>query len=87
MTIEIEPITVWMQGNKTIKFIEICLFAGYTFSETSGGYVVYKLKDENLNELIQENIVVPSNVVANWGEDDSVISDYILSELGFTAVI
>ena len=63
-----------------VKPINIELFA-----ETCGSY--WQIFDKDNNQLADGNLNIPAEIYLNWGEDDNVIIDYVLSELGLEKVI
>lgn len=61
--------------------IEITVLPFNVPTETSIG-TYYSLFDELDNKLLDGNVTVPYEVVSEWGTDDSVIINYVLTTLG-----
>ena len=82
--IKIAPVQIGLPKKEgvsiNVKPINIELFA-----ETCGSY--WQIFDENNNQLADGNLDIPSEIYLNWGEDDNIIIDYILAELGLEKVI
>jgi len=51
-------------------------------SETSTSF--FNLRDDEGGLIYDDIIPIPSEIHSQWGTDDSVIEDYILSELNLT---
>lgn len=77
--IQIEPIQVGLKKKDATQFnvapINISLFA-----ESCGSY--WQIFDEDGSELDNGNMEIPSDIYLNWGEDDNIIIDYVVRELG-----
>ena len=75
-TIQINPIP-YRQGQGTQIYIRpISIELG---GETCSTY--WQIFDENNKELESGNTEIPSEIYLNWGEDDSIISDYVINKL------
>lgn len=80
-SIQVKPVEFNRLTKDTITQITWSVF-GITRDTTKGcnSYVVaYDKKDKKIADL---NIPIPANVLAKWGNDDTVIDDYILTFLG-----
>lgn len=77
--IEIEPIKIGLKKGDAIsinvKPINIELFAASCSS-------YWQLFDIDNNQVDEGNLVIPSNVYLNWADDDNIIVDYVIKELG-----
>ena len=77
--IQIEPIQVGLKKKDATQFnvnpMNIALFA-----ESCGSY--WQIFDEDGSQLDNGNMEIPSDIYLNWGEDDNIIIDYALKELG-----
>ena len=85
-TIKIKPFQVWTSnGLSNIDCLAISNFFDYNF-DNCGGKIEYKLiitDDENgATEFIKDTLEIPSEIVQQWGEDDSIIFDYVINKLG-----
>ncbi len=81
-TKEIQEITIWsaegqMPANK-LKFIS---FYGYEFND-GAGYIDYQLLNANDEIVYNATLIIPENIVQQWGNDDEVIWNYVLQTLG-----
>lgn len=79
--IQIEPIQVGLKKKDATQFninpINISLFA-----ESCGSY--WQLLDEDGVRVDEGGLEIPSEIYLNWGEDDNIIVDYVIKELGLT---
>lgn len=83
---EIQQIQIWSPlGYKYIKYIDLIDFSGYKFDD-GVGYVTYLLIDTDAIPYYNNMIEVPSNIIQQWGEDDSIIWDYVATTLGLTLI-
>lgn len=55
------------------------------FQDTCGSY--WQLFDKDDIQLAEGNLEIPSEIYLKWGEDDNIIVDYVLKELGLEKVI
>ena len=82
--IQIEPIRVGLKRKDATQFnvnpINIALFA-----DSCGSY--WQIFDADGSQLDNGNMEIPAHVYLIWGEDDNIIVDYVISELGLTRKI
>jgi hypothetical protein len=78
---------------KLAEYIKLTNFTGYNFDDASGEVLceIYTINRPatdlgiplEYHELLkQEHIQLPIDIVSNWGTDDEIIFDYVLSVLG-----
>lgn len=75
-----------LQECNAIKFTN---FSGYDFSGGNGGtveYAVGKKDGDEFTPVSNGSCIIPYSVVANWGSDDSVIFNYVITQKGFVAI-
>lgn len=77
--IEIEPIKIGLKKGDAIS-INVKPINIELFSESCGSY--WQLLDIDGLQVDEGNLLIPSNVYLNWAEDDNVIIDYVIQELG-----
>jgi len=86
----ITPFTALTDGNRVqVNAIKLTNFFGYDFSPNAEGTVEYAIGYFNENEnsftsFQNVSIQIPSHVIANWGNDDSVIVNYIVSAKNYS---
>ena len=91
---KIQPVQVFTTGGvKNATFLCLTNFHGYNF-DNGGGSVFYSLigQEQVINEAEgdlyesvvyhKDTIVLPANVVSQWGQDDLVVFQYVASVLG-----
>jgi hypothetical protein len=82
----IEPIEIWSPGGqRAVNEISIHDFYGYKF-DNGVGNVDYTLKNSNGETYYTGTVEVPANIIQQWGEDDSIIWDYVADTLGLTLI-
>jgi hypothetical protein len=91
----IKPISIWNNG-KTQKASSLMLynFGGYDFATGEECFVSYRLgnivaaEDETMGDrfesLVENSVKLPSDLVAEWGEDDEPIWQFVITELNLT---
>lgn len=87
--ISIQPITALVEGNiSTVDAIVFTNFSGYDFSGSAGtvNYALGKKDADIFISISQGTCNIPSEIVASWGADDSVITDYVINQKGFVKV-
>jgi len=81
--IEIEPIQVGLRKNDAtqicVRPMNIELFA-----ESCGSY--WQLFDKEGLQVDEGNLQIPSEIYLNWADDDNIIIDYVIKELGLTRI-
>jgi hypothetical protein len=89
-TRQIQPITTWTpDGSKTISYLSLCNFSDYHF-DNGGGKVEYKLigmSDGDVPIAIDYfvgTLVVPSDIIQQWGTSDDIIWNYVANTLDIT---
>lgn len=95
---KIQQVNFWKQtGAATADHILLYNFHGYNF-DGSDSVVSYKLgfielvdfvgedggQVERWTSLYEGSVMLPNEVVQNWGEDDEPIFDYVIQELNLT---
>lgn len=74
---------------KTANSIVFTNFKGYDFSGNSGGSIEYAVgfsDGEVFVPLSNGECGLPYELVENWGNDDNVIFDYVISQKGFIKI-
>jgi hypothetical protein len=89
-TRSIQPITTWTpEGEKTINLLALSNFSDYHFDD-GAGKVEYKLigADPELGatEYFINKLEVPASIIQQWGADDEIIWDYVVTTLGLVIV-
>lgn len=89
-TRSIQPITTWTpEGEKTINLLALSNFSDYHF-DNGAGKVEYKLigVDPELGamEYFINKLEVPASIIQQWGADDDIIWDYVVTTLGLVIV-
>lgn len=87
-TRKIKPISTWTNsGSKTIDCLGLLNFNSYNF-DNAGGKVEYKLIETNDIEGATDHLIgfvdIPSEIIRDWGTDDSIIFEYVANTLGVT---
>lgn len=94
-TRQIEPTTIWSpSGNRVAIYLGLINFFDYRF-DNQGGTATYTLLGMQDNpdgiqtavDLYTANIVIPSEIVQQWGESDEIIFIYVASQLNLTLII
>lgn len=89
-TRQIDPVTSWTpQGAMEADRIQLHNFSGYHFDGADTAEVAYRLLSPNedgtlFTTVASGSVNVPDSVVQTWGEDDEVIFDHVLAQLGLT---
>ena len=82
--IQIKPILLGLPKKEGVSFnvrpINIKLF-----QDTCGSY--WQIFDKDGIQLADGNLDIPSEIYLKWAEDDNIIVDYVLSELGLEKTI
>lgn len=76
--IQLKPSNVGILG--TITQIEVLVLPFQTSAVTCSTY--YKLCNEDGKQLGEGNISLTEEQFANWGTDNSYVSDIVIAELG-----
>ena len=90
-TRQIQPKSVWLDGEKTATILALANFTDYHFDGGSGK-VHYRLvgMEERINEDGHYSVAadyysgiveVPSEVINQWGSSDDVIWNFVANEL------
>lgn len=95
---QINPIQFWTpSGALVADCLMLYNFHDYDFNDSASS-VSYKLmrvlqadpEAENpevkYQSLFEGSVVLPTEIVANWGSDDSPIWNYVMTELNLTEV-
>lgn len=99
---KIQPIITWVDGQtKTLDAIRFNYYSQYDFKGYPG-FVYYSLCEtvtetqtdgdgnettiQTLNPVIHGNVDMTWEIVNNWGQDDSIIFEYVLEKLNLTEV-
>jgi len=77
--IEIEPIKIGLKKNDAIS-ININILNIALFAESCGSY--WQIFDIENSPIDEGNLDIPSDVYLNWADDDNIIIDYVIKELG-----
>jgi hypothetical protein len=87
----IQPIPIWTpQGEKSLTYLALANFFDYHFDGGSGK-VTYKLiamegEPQAAVDYVINNLEIPSSIIQQWGDDDSIIWDYVANTLGLTLI-
>jgi len=85
-TKDIQPIDVWSpDGFQPVGKLKFLTFYGYEFND-GPGYIDYELLGQNNEMKYQASLLIPSDIVQQWGDDDSIIWDYVANTLGLTLI-
>lgn len=79
---KIQPVEIPTKG--TAVSLDVTVLSFKLNSESGSSY--YKLSSESGQTLLEGNLNIPSSVFLNWGTDDSIVLDYVLSELKLVAM-
>lgn len=86
----IKEFSALTNGNvEKVNSIVFTNFKGYDFSGNNGGVIEYAVgfsDGESFIPLSNGECILPYEVVANWGSDDSIIFDYVISQKGFIKI-
>jgi len=89
-TRNITPISAWTaSGQQNVTMFSLTDFFNYGFMPNCEGTITYRLfntESESAIELIVSNLQIPSEIVQQWGSDDSIIFNYVAQQLGFTII-
>jgi hypothetical protein len=91
-TRQIQPITFWQNGKTELAhYLMLYHFGGYDFATGQDCFVAYRLGDIRSSEneqtpskfvvLREDTLPLPAELVAEWGEDDEPIWQYVLTQL------
>lgn len=81
-TKEIQEITIWSaEGQRPASKLKLITFYGYEFND-GNGYVDYQLLNSNDELIYNATLVIPEDIVQQWGNDDNIIWDYVIQTLG-----
>jgi len=69
----------------TAKYLDVKVLS-FDISPTDGIILYWSVHDENGLMLLEGNMNFPQEQYDSWGTDDSVVSDWVMTELGFTEV-
>jgi hypothetical protein len=82
----IQQIDIWSaDGQKTVDRLNLTNFCGYKFND-GAGYVDYSLIGTQGEVYHSGSIEIPSSIIQQWGADDNVIWDYVVTSLGLTLI-
>lgn len=81
--VKIEQVKVGLKKNDAVS-INVRPMNIELFAESCGSY--WQLFDIDGLQVDEGNLLIPSNVYLNWAEDDNVIVDYVIQELGLIRV-
>lgn len=93
-TRQIEPTLVWSpSGNNIATYLGLINFFDYHF-DSGGGIATYSLigMQDNADgiptavDLYVGNIVIPSEIVQQWGASDEIVFIYVANQLNLTLV-
>lgn len=79
--IKIEPIQLELKKKEGVA-IKVSPINIQLFTESCGSY--WQVFDKENNQLDEGTLEIPSEIYLNWGEDDNIIVDYVIKELGLT---
>jgi len=79
--IPIEPIQLGLKKKEGVA-INVTPMNIQLFAESCGSY--WQIFDVDGGQVDEGNLVIPSEIYLNWGEDDNIIVDYVIKELGLT---
>jgi hypothetical protein len=83
----IQPITIWSpEGQQAVSKLQLLTFYGYQFND-GPGYVDYQLLDSNNIMQFAATLIIPSNIVQQWGASDDIIWQYVSNTLGLIITI
>jgi hypothetical protein len=84
---EIQPIEVWSETG-VVSANALCLKDFYHYHFDDGdGKVSYTIADFNSDiDYISGVIDIPSNIIQQWGADDTIIWDYVANSLSLTII-
>ena len=83
---DIQPINIWSpEGLQSVSKLKFLTFYGYEFND-GPGYVDYQLLALSDEMQYQATLIIPENIVQQWGADDSIIWDYVAETLGLTLI-
>lgn len=93
----IKAVKIWQNGvNTSANVLKLYNYGGYSFTN-SESYVSYRLGkiitvptiDDGTREefvtVTEGSLMLPFEVVQNWGDDDQPIFDYVMQALNLTA--
>lgn len=95
----IKPIKIWNNGEfKTANCFCLYNYGGYNFASAEGSYASYKLGTitsqqsgdvtvETFVSLAEGSVILPQELVENWGIDDEPVWNYVMAELKLTEVV
>lgn len=81
--IQINSVVIPTKG--TAKYLDVKVLS-FDISPTDGIILYWSVHDENGLMLLEGNMNFPQEQYDSWGTDDSVVSDWVMTELGFTEV-
>lgn len=81
--IHINSVVIPTKG--TAKYLDVKVLS-FDISPTDGIILYWSVHDENGLMLLEGNMNFPQEQYDSWGTDDSVVSDWVMTELGFTEV-
>jgi hypothetical protein len=83
---QIQPKEIWSSdGNRFATKLKLLTFYGYEFNDGSG-YVDYQLLDENNDVIYYATLMIPQEIVQQWGNDDNIIWNFIIQKLGLIKI-
>lgn len=92
----IKAVSIWLSGARQYaKFLQLLNFNGYNFDDSDARVVYRLLKSEQQTSpegksitvyvtLVEGTLVLPAEIVANWGTDDTPIWSYVMEQLNLT---
>jgi len=89
-TRQIQSIKIWTpDGEKSINTLALINFFDYHFDEGSGKCTYKLIFSDEINgatELFAGDLEIPSDIIQQWGADDTIIWDYVATTLNLTLV-
>lgn len=77
--IEIEPIKLGLKKKEGV-YINVNPMNIVLFADSCGSY--WQIFDIENSPIDEGNLDIPSDVYLNWADDDNIIIDYVIKELG-----
>jgi hypothetical protein len=89
-TRQIQSVQIWTpNGEKSIDTLALTSFFDYHFDEGSGKCTYKLISSDEINgatELFTGDLEIPSNIIQQWGADDTIIWDYVANSLSLTII-
>lgn len=87
-TRNIQPKEIWADGQKSATILGLVNFTNYHF-DGGEGTVIYKLigmENGAAVDYYMGSVNIPSDIISQWGEDDTIIWNYVAQKLELTII-